>query len=190
MTNLPEQWRPILGYEGLYEASSHGRIRSLPRVAKSGNGYRAVPGRVLSVPPEKDYPVVTLSKAGRVSSFRVHVLVAVAFLGDHRRDKVVNHIDGDKSNNHLSNLEWVTFSDNTTFSVLEKTLDRPELPPRAPRTGRLTAEEVRAIRRLAVRYRHKTLAAHFGVHYNTITGIVHGRTYRHLLPTEERGTAS
>ena len=190
MTNLPEQWRPIPGYEGLYEASSHGRIRSLPRIAKGPRGHHRLKGKVLSTPPLREYPVVQLSKAGRATSFRVHVLVAVAFLGDHRRDKVVNHIDGDKSNNHLSNLEWVTYSDNTTFSVLEKTLDRPELPPRAPRTGRLTAEEVRAIRRLAGRYRHKTLAAHFGVHYNTITGIVHGRTYRHLLPPEERGTAS
>lgn len=189
MDSVQEEWRPIPGFEGFYEASSLGRIRSLDRVSRSNGQLRKFNGRVLSqgVSPQK-YPVVVLSVNGKSTSSRVHNLIASAFYCDKRPDYVVNHIDGDKSNNRPDNLEWVTHSQNTTFAAMEarRTRKRRSLGPRT-RTGPLTADDVLDIRRLAKSYRLSEIARHFGLHRNTVTRIVHGRTWRHLLPEAERG---
>lgn len=187
MESVHEEWRPIPGFEGFYEASSLGRVRSLPRLVHypSRNRTHRLKGKVLRlVTRTDDYFVVTLSMQGVARNFNVHHLVACAFYGDKSPDFVVNHIDGDRQNNRVENLEWVTWADNSTFSVLQRKRRR-ELPPRS-RSGPLTEEDVLEIRRLSKMFRHRTLAEHYGVHYNTITHIVHGRTWRHLLPPEER----
>lgn len=96
----PETWRPVVGFEGDYEVSDHGNLRSL----KYG---KVRPLRTYLWGP--GYLYCQLSKDGKSSPFSVHRLVALAFLGmpDGDRDEI-NHIDGDKLNNHVSNLEWCT----------------------------------------------------------------------------------
>lgn len=117
MTSEAEVWKDIPGWEGLYQASNLGRIRSLDR-RRTVKGTRACKGRVLS-PNDlgNGYFGVHLYRYGsprRVTT--VHRLVAEAFLPTDPERGEVNHIDGDKSNNRLSNLEWVTRVENEYHS--------------------------------------------------------------------------
>lgn len=106
-----EIWKPIKGYEGLYEASNLGRIKSLKRAATSG--------RVLKqyVSPANGYCYVTLYKSNNKKTKRVHKLIYSAFNGwsygdTYDKEHTIDHIDGDKTNNRLENLDVCTQSEN------------------------------------------------------------------------------
>ena len=103
-----EEWRPIEGYEGLYEVSSYGRVRSLDKYVKSGYGsYRLRKGKILSPGIRPDgYLFVNLTYNGKHKTITVHRLVAQAFLPNPDNLSEVNHKDEDKSNNRVENLEW------------------------------------------------------------------------------------
>lgn len=108
-----EEWRDVVGYEGLYQVSSLGRVRS------------TATGRIYGAPPadrrrggETNYRVAHLKRADGIRrSFPVHRLVALAFLPNPEHKPVVNHRDGDRRNNRLSNLEWATYGENSRHAV-------------------------------------------------------------------------
>jgi hypothetical protein len=109
-----EVFVPISGYEGIYEISSYGTVRSLDRVvARDKTGGLTKKGQTLkaNVTP-KGYLRIQLQKDGSCEHKFVHVLVAENFIENTNNKPYVNHIDGDKMNNHISNLEWVTSSEN------------------------------------------------------------------------------
>lgn len=105
-----ERWLPVPGYEGLYEISDLGRVRSLPR--------RSCRGQVLkpSLSP-LGYPRVHLNDRGRDRLRFIHLLVAESFIGPKPEGKQVRHLDGDSQNNRLSNLAYGTPSENVFDQV-------------------------------------------------------------------------
>jgi hypothetical protein len=109
------EWRPVAGYEGYYKVSNYGDVHSETRVVpRSGaQGDLTLPGKYLrtNVTP-KGYLRIQLAKNGTQKNFMVHRLVASAFLDNPDQLPEVNHRDGNKKNNHVANLEWVTGSDN------------------------------------------------------------------------------
>ena len=108
-----EIWKEIKNYEGLYEISNTGKVRSLTRVKQFGRGYRTFEGKEIKLQQDKDgYFKVNLSKDGVKKRFFVHRLVAMNFIENIDSLPVVNHKDGDKQNNNVSNLEWATHSEN------------------------------------------------------------------------------
>ncbi len=114
---MPELWQPIKGYEGLYEVSDQGRVRSLERKVPHKERLITVKAKVLrqsfTGPKGYEYMGVTLSRQGKVTTKRVHILVADAFLerpADYGTE--VNHKDCDKLNNVVSNLEFMTHKEN------------------------------------------------------------------------------
>ena len=109
-----EQFLSVVGYEGIYEVSSFGRVRVLPRTWKSGiNTTQSRPGKILSQSSNTDgYKCVTLIKNGKTKGFKVHRLVAIAFITCKDSTLEVNHIDGDKAYNSLENLEWCSHTEN------------------------------------------------------------------------------
>lgn len=112
---MKEVWKPVVGYEGLYEVSSEGRVKSLARVVKGGRGMRniIVDSKILKQSgKEGGYRLVSLSKGGIAKSKYVHRLVAEAFLENPLNNPQVNHINENKADNLVSNLEWVTPSEN------------------------------------------------------------------------------
>ena len=121
-----EIWKPIKGFEGYYEVSSYGRVKSLARKVnrdftnmnnnKTGLGLYEVSERILS-PKKKRYAGVTLVKDGNPSYPNVHRLVAEAFIPNPQNKSEVNHIDGNKQNNNIDNLEWATSSENKLHSM-------------------------------------------------------------------------
>lgn len=110
-----EVWKSVVGYEGLYEVSNLGRIKSRRRTVVTKQGWiQTVHGQVCKQKDTHDgYKEVTLCKNSERKCIRVHRLVAYAFLGAPTDSKTeVNHMDGNKKNNNVSNLEWVTSSEN------------------------------------------------------------------------------
>lgn len=116
--NGPEEWRSVIGWEGFYEVSSLGAVRSLDRIVKMANRWGTVTarrsqGRTLAKAEDTfGYPQVVLSGEGRREYHRVHVLVCTAFNGPAPEGFEVAHADGDGTNNRVSNLRWASRRDN------------------------------------------------------------------------------
>lgn len=121
-----EIWKPITGYEGLYECSNMGNIKSLDRIVlKKNNIYEHKKGTTIIPQLNKNgYLQVSLWKNGRRKMKYVHKIIAENFHNNSNFDKkqTVNHKDGNKQNNKTSNLEWTTFSENNkhSYSTLKR----------------------------------------------------------------------
>lgn len=98
-----EVWKDVIGYEGLYQVSNLGRVRSFYKNKLTILSYRRA---------KAGYHTVCLHKNKKPLTQNIHRLIADAFIPNTECKKYVNHIDGDKGNNILSNLEWVTQSEN------------------------------------------------------------------------------
>lgn len=110
--NEVEIWLPIEGYEGYYEASSFGNIRSLDRLVVHSTGTRRVYKGTKLVPGlSNEYLNVQLSKGGKQISIGVHILICNTFYDNPENKKTVNHKDGNKLNNREDNLEFATSSE-------------------------------------------------------------------------------
>ncbi len=109
-----EIWKDIPGYETYYQVSNLGRIKSLERFARIGNGYRKVRERIRrTYIAGLGYKMITLKMSGVKSKMHtVHRFVATCFIPNPNNYPEVNHIDGNKLNAKASNLEWVTHSQN------------------------------------------------------------------------------
>jgi len=172
-----EEWRPIAGYEGIYEVSDHGRVRSLDRFTGSGASQRFARGRILK--PGKvscgQYYRVELCSGGFCSARYVHHLVAEAFIGPRPEGMFVLHGPAGSLVNQVSNLSYGTRSDNMGRDRLrDGTHSRGERSGRA----RLTATDV-----IAIRSSSKTtveLAKTHGVSQGYISAILTGRNWAHL----------
>lgn len=107
-------WRSVHGYEGLYEVSNTGMMRSITRTIKLPNGVpRTLQGKILAIKLNNDgYPFASLSKDGRAATVYIHRAVATAFIENPDDLPQVNHLDGNKRNNNVSNLAWVTHQQN------------------------------------------------------------------------------
>ena len=106
-----EQWKPIKGYEGLYEVSNLGRVKSIPR-----NGTKKVERILKQYFDRYGYLYVALSKTTK-KKHKVHRLVTQTFIPNPKNKPQVNHINGDKTDNRVENLEWCTGSENQSHSI-------------------------------------------------------------------------
>jgi hypothetical protein len=123
-----EIWRDIAGYEGYYQVSNFGRVRSLDKMQNYNGSARLHKGKILKPGNDsKGYLIVSLSKNNRAATKTIHRLVAMAFLDNQNNLPCVNHKDEDKENNFVfvnkdgsvdydkSNLEWCTVSYNVNY---------------------------------------------------------------------------
>jgi len=107
-------WKDIEGYEGYYQINTNGEVKSLERIIVGRWGETLRKERMLKlVTSGKRYPMFTLCKDGKAISYTLHQLLAKTFIPNPYNKKCVNHIDNNGFNNSLSNLEWVTYSENT-----------------------------------------------------------------------------
>jgi hypothetical protein len=126
--NVKEVWKPVVGYEGLYEVSNYGNVRSLERTVVDKNGaIRPVHSKLLTWHKSKitkRHPIaryhVELWKDNKRKAVKVHRLVAQAFIPNSDGKPQINHKDGDPSNNAVTNLEWVTSSENNKHAHQNK----------------------------------------------------------------------
>lgn len=171
-----EKWKEVPGWPD-YAVSSFGRVM---RIAKPKRG-RAKVGDILSprIPGGGQYPAVNLTEDGVSTHWYLHRLVAYVFLGPCPEGEEVNHIDGDKTNPRLENVEYVTRSENM-LHAFERGLNsnRGEKNPRT----RLSEDDVRTIRaEFTGAYGEcAALARRFGVSHAAVQDIIHGRRWSHL----------
>ena len=176
-----EIWKDIGDYEGLYQVSNMGRVKSLARTIikrrKLLGDYTApVAERILKPSPNnKGYPVVNLSKNGKVIMRTVHTLVAEAFIGPPQPGEEVRHGDGVRSNPALYNLCYGTRKQNVEDAIAHGTFG-------GVNTGnaQLNAEQVREIR--SQRSTHAQILADFyGVKVDRIRAVWARRTYASVI---------
>lgn len=110
---MEEIWKDIKDYEGLYQVSNYGRVKSMERTVKGLKGNKKIKSRIMKESKNKfGYSRVSLYKLGKTKNFQIHRLVAQAFIPNPLELPQVNHIDGNKDNNSVNNLEWITNRDN------------------------------------------------------------------------------
>lgn len=125
-----EIWKDIKGYEGLYQVSNLGRIKSLDRKVKTGikyNEYKISKSKILKLNQKRNgYLSVDLSKENTVKTISVHRLVALNFIPNPENKEEVNHINAKKYDNRVENLEWVTKEENKKHAKLNKLYYNPK----------------------------------------------------------------
>ena len=115
---MQEIWKDIEGYEGLYQVSNFGRVKSVERVVKRGNNFIPVKERILKMGDNDGYNFVILSNRGKGKTAFIHKLVAQTFLSNPDNLPCVNHKDENTHNNDFRNLEWCTWSYNNSYKEL------------------------------------------------------------------------
>jgi hypothetical protein len=175
---MTETWKPVVGFEGLYEVSNAGCIRSLDRlVPHRSGGTRLVRGKVLrATRGSNGYPLVDLSQEGTRTTRTVHSLVAEAFLGPRPAGADICHEDGTRSNCEAGNLRYDTRSNNHRDKKRHGTTPVGELAPRA----KLTEAEVLQIKALEGILTRTEIGGLFGVTRSAIRKIHIGENWRHV----------
>ncbi len=179
MDNQEEIWKDVVGYEGLYQVSSLGRIRSLDRIVKTAKYSYSIKGKILSHSnSKKRYPNLRLSRFGKFKNVVIHRLMAIAFLPNPLNKKEVNHINGIKNDNRLENLEWVTPKENSVHS---------RLTGLAKQNGedsvwaKLKNEDVLVIREMAENgITFREIGEKFGIQPMTAWNIANRKRWKHI----------
>jgi hypothetical protein len=177
---MTETWKTVPGYDGMYEVSIHGRVRSWKR-------HRGLPGRreesrLLKPGLVRGYPKVNLWKNGRQKTVKVHVLVLTAFIGPCPHGLECCHADGNYINNHLTNLRWDTRSVNHQDAIAHGTMTSPCLQGEDNGRAKLTEAQVIEIRYLFAQGEatHRRLGEKFGVSYGTIGKLIRRESWMHI----------
>ncbi|MEY3180200.1 MAG: hypothetical protein RL614_672 [Pseudomonadota bacterium] len=173
--SMIEEWRPIAGYEGVYEVSNLGRVRSLDRLVRANSGWRRTGVRYFNPSnsgKNKKYKRVLLRNPDKQRP--VHHLVLEAFIGPRPENCEARHLDGDPSNNRLDNLAWGTKAENEADKIKHGTL----LCGTANPASKLTEADVLAIR--ASNKRQVDLAALYGVSQPIISAIRLRKIWKHV----------
>lgn len=170
-----ERWKDIPGYEGRYQVSDHGRVRSVDRYVRlvtlqAGETKRLARGKILRPGRSGPFGHVTVA-LGKGNSQCVHSLVALAFIGPRPKDQDVAHLNGDGGDNRLANLAYASRRENNLHMAGHGRL-------------RLSVEQVRAIRRRSARgfaFGEKaTLARELGISQSLLCDVLKGRVYAHV----------
>lgn len=172
---MDEIWLPVVGYEGLYEISNIGRVRSNHESQRRTSSF-------LKDANVRGYRMVMLCKGdgSKPKSALIHRLVALAFLGEPPpvRRPTVNHKNMDKADNRVENLEWLSHTDNNRHAQPAikhcKGINKP--------SNKLSEEDVREIRRRYIPFEVslKTLGKEYGVSEQTVHAIIHRKKWAHL----------
>lgn len=171
-----ERWKDVVGYEGLYQVSDRGRVKSLSRLL---NNNRQWQNRILkpAIRDKSGHFGVSLCKNGKGKTYCVHQLVLVAFVGFCPDNMEGCHNNGIKTDNRLSNLRYDTHSNNILDSVKHGT----HVDSRGEKHGlsKLTEQQVKEIRKLAIssKYTPKMIAEIFGISQCTVSDIKLGKRW-------------
>lgn len=171
-------WKTIPDYNGLYEASDDGHIRSVTRKITSCTGQEYMHhGKELKPDVLKNgYSIVHLMKDGSRKARYIHRLVAETFLPNEENLPTVNHIDGDKKNCSVQNLEWSSYSSNNQHAY------DTGLKPRGEGfyNAKLCEDDVREIRRNGKCETYKTIGDRYHVSPATIRDVLLNKTWRNI----------
>lgn len=178
-----EDWTPVAGWEHRYEVTSCGKVRSKSRLVQSSYGKkRRIQGRVLTPQLVRGYPAVNVTIDGRRMNLLVHRMVAETFILNPEKKPYVNHLDGVRDNNCVSNLEWCTHAENMQHAhdiglIPPSKIGPGEASPAAKLNDKSVSEIKKALRNGALQ---RDLAKEYGVAKGTISFIANGITWSHV----------
>jgi hypothetical protein len=178
---MTEIFKDIIGYEGLYQISNLGNVKSLEKKLKNGNGY-AVRKEIIMTPGKKenDYLFVYLCKNGSKKAFYVHRLVAIHYIPNPENKPEVNHKKSNKTDNRYFMLEWNTREENLVHSYKEGTR-KPQFGS-SNSAARLTENKVKKIREIYSlgETSQRKLAESFNVSHAIIHGVINKTRWSHV----------
>jgi hypothetical protein len=175
---MVEQWKAVAEFKGMYEVSNLGRVRSLDHKVRSRWGcLRTVRGQVLNLQLYGRYLSVGLSKNSRLRYIRVHRLVATAFLENPENKPEVHHKKNPKTNNRVSNLEWLTKAEHDVV-----TMALSQHPKGSKNScAKLTETQVIEMHQLRAQgWLLRELAALFGTCAANVSNVLAGRRWKHV----------
>lgn len=186
-----ENWRPILNYEGIYEVSNLGRIRSVDRfISWEGNHPVLKRGQLLINRPKpllkNQYMKQTLCKNGTRRYKNIHIAVAESFVENTYHKPFVNHINGIKNDNRAINLEWVTAKENTRHAMNLGTIDMNGEKCNFSKLTNTEVLEIREIYRKSLKFYKSTaefcrwLCEKYNVSDGCIRQVVVRKTFKHI----------
>lgn len=130
MKKTKETWKPVVGYEGLYEVSDLGRVKKVARtITKADGTIKKVDERILKPSDSNGYQIVGLYRNGVSNPNWVHRLVAQAFIPNPNKLPEVNHKDEIRTNNKLDNLEWISHRDNSNYGKHNERISKSKCKP-------------------------------------------------------------
>lgn len=180
---MKEVWKDIDGYGGDYRVSTTGNVMSTRRTISytsvSGVTRSYIIGEALlaKTPTKKGYLSSTLTRNSKSKRFPIHRLVAIAFIKNTRNKPAVNHIDSNKKNNNISNLEWCTNAENTIHAMNNGKIKKGEQVS----VSKLKNDDVVKIKELLqTKMYHRDIAEIFGVSRVTITNISSKKIWKHI----------
>lgn len=170
-----EVWKDIAGYEGFYQVSNYGRVKSMPRVVPNGRIDKQLAGKLKKHFVDKyGYCYVMLYTNNNVIRRSVHRLVAMAFVPNPDNKPTVNHKDGVKHLNHSWEIEWATSKEQTAHAL------RSGLMTPFKYTDRLTPVDIRIIREtVQAGFKQKDVASYFGIDRPCVCRIMKNKIFKH-----------
>lgn len=176
-----EIWKPVKGFELGYEISNYGRLKSISRAVDYGWKKAKRPSKILKPRISKGgyyYTVLSINKVRKTK--KIHRLVAETFLQENKDKTNVNHIDGNKLNNNLCNLEWCNSSENTIHA--QKLGLKKAVKGEKSHLSKLTKEDVLEIRRIkeTTNLSNQKISEKFNCSYSQIQRIVNRTNWKHI----------
>lgn len=184
MNTVQEEWRPVKDWEDVYEVSNHGNVRGVPRsftrIRRGKKEITVVGYRIKKISTNHDgYAITGLTiGSGRALSKLVHRLVATAFIGPVPEGMEVNHRDGNKLNNHIENIEYVTHLENMRHA--DRTGLRTYLPGEKNGMAILTENQVRDAIALFGTMSVRQIANKMNCKPHVIYHIRSGKNWKHI----------
>lgn len=170
---MKEIWKDIKGFEGYYKISNIGRVKKLKRASERGRLTETIKKLTIDA---NGYYMVGLHKEPIHKTFRVHRLIAIAFISNPENKREINHINGIKLDNSIKNLEWVTCMENITHAIKIGLISQNgENSVRS----KLTEKEVLDIRSIK-NMSHEKISKLYGVVKTTITAVLARRSWKHI----------
>lgn len=170
---IDEIWKDIEDFEGLYQISNFGRVKALSKIVNYIDGRnRYYDEKILKPRMNKGYEGVHLHSSEKSKEVSVHRLVCLAFLPNPENKPCINHKDSDRSNNHISNLEWVTHKENTQHAIKVK-----RMHPNAPEINNELRNEI-----INLYFNEKMSGKMIAKKFN----LKHGMIYNIIYPLKER----
>lgn len=171
-----EIWKDIIGYEGRYMISNKGQVKSLPRKVNRNNSVQITKEIIKKLRINKSgYNTAYLAIIKSYRHFMVHRLVAIAFIPNKENKPFINHIDGNKLNNHVDNLEWCTSSENIKHAYKNGLMSQKG---ENHASNKLNNKQVLDIFKSTQSSR--LLSKKYGVNQNSINNIKTGVTWSHI----------
>jgi hypothetical protein len=172
-----EIWKDIKGYEGKYQVSSIGRVKSLQRISTFNNSKGLKKEIIIKTWNEEGYIRVKLSNNSVEKTYRVHRLVANEFLQNPFNKSQVNHKNGIKTDNSVENLEWCTNKENMKHAIETGLKDQKGIKHHK---CKLTEEQVLEIRKIGFSETRMSLSKKYGISRTNVLGIIRGKFWKHL----------